>query len=90
MVTEKDYNELANEAYKVDSGKVSTPYKKGDTVAAGKYQVLKVEDNTTNGMQAMAVAPVDKAGNVDTSQVVIAYAETNSTMETYSTKGYPL
>ena len=50
----------------------------------------KTQDNTDNGMQAMAVAPMDKDGNVDTSQVVIAYAETNSTMETYSTKGYPL
>ena len=28
-------------------------------------------------MQAMAVAPVDKNGNVDYSQVVIAYAGTN-------------
>ncbi|WYK02114.1 hypothetical protein A5821_003257 [Enterococcus sp. 7F3_DIV0205] len=42
-----------------------------------KYKVLKAEDNTDNGMQAMAVAPVDDAGNVDTSQVVIAYAGTN-------------
>lgn len=90
MVTDKDYKKIADRVYDVDSGKVANPVKKGDTVAGGKYQVLKVEDNTTNGMQAMAVAPVDKAGNVDTSQVVIAYAETNSTMETYSTKGYPL
>ncbi|ORP06944.1 triacylglycerol lipase, partial [Streptococcus mitis] len=35
------------------------------------------KDNTSNGMQAMAVAPVDKNGNVDYSHVVIAYAGTN-------------
>ena len=28
-------------------------------------------------MQAMAVAPLDEKGNVDTSQVVISYAGTN-------------
>ncbi|WP_321387083.1 lipase [uncultured Enterococcus sp.] len=40
------------------------------------YEVLKVEDNTDNGMQAMAVAPIVN-GKPDTSQVVIAYAGTN-------------
>ncbi len=29
-------------------------------------------------MQAMAVAPLDEKGNVDTSQVVISYAGTNT------------
>ncbi|UUM62373.1 hypothetical protein NQZ89_02030 [Streptococcus suis] len=58
MISEKDYNSLADEVYKVDSGKVSTPYRKGDTVANGQYRVLAVEDNTVNGMQAIAVAPV--------------------------------
>ncbi|HFI0065919.1 TPA: hypothetical protein ACGOZJ_001946 [Streptococcus suis] len=37
---------------------MSTPYRKGDIVANGQYRVLAVEDNTVNGMQAMAVAPV--------------------------------
>ncbi|EHJ51690.1 lipase family protein [Streptococcus macacae] len=78
MISEKDYNSLANEVYKVDSGKVSTPYKKGDTVAGGKYQVLATKDNTSNGMQAMAVAPVSQSGQVDYSNITIAYAGTNS------------
>ena len=44
----------------------------------GKFKVIsKPIDNTSNGMQAMAVAPVDKNGNVDYSRVVIAYAGTN-------------
>ncbi|MGT2909437.1 lipase family protein, partial [Streptococcus dentapri] len=78
MITEKNYKELADDVYKVDSGKEKNPVKEGSLVGGDKYQVLKVEDNTANGMQAMAVAPVDKNGNVDTSQVVIAYAGTNS------------
>ena len=41
-----------------------------------KYEILKIEDNTSNGMQAMAVAPVLK-GKVDPSEIVIAYAGTN-------------
>ncbi|EOH95214.1 hypothetical protein UAY_03404 [Enterococcus moraviensis ATCC BAA-383] len=41
-----------------------------------QYKILKAEDNTKNGMQAMAVAPVVN-GKADTSQVVIAYAGTN-------------
>lgn len=76
MISEKDYNSLADEVYKVDSGKVSTPYRKGDTVANGQYRVLAVEDNTVNGMQAMAVAPVVN-GVVDYDNITIAYAGTN-------------
>ncbi|MDW8743621.1 hypothetical protein Q7W37_11460 [Streptococcus suis] len=76
MISEKDYNSLADEVYKVDSGKVSTPYRKGDTVANGQYRVLAVGDNTANGMQAMAVAPVVN-GVVDYDNITIAYAGTN-------------
>lgn len=46
---------------------------KGNTTV---YKILKVEDNITNGIQAMAVAPV-KNNIVDTSEIVIAYAGTN-------------
>ncbi|WP_432228203.1 hypothetical protein ACQ3MN_07750 [Enterococcus faecalis] len=35
------------------------------------------ENPKTDGMQAMAVAPIDKNGSVDISQVVISYAWTN-------------
>ncbi|TFU96160.1 hypothetical protein [Granulicatella sp. 19428wC4_WM01] len=38
--------------------------------------LIDVEDNLSNGMQAMAVAPVID-GQVDISQIVIAYAGTN-------------
>ena len=77
MVTEQDYNKIANAAYNVDSSKVKVPLSEGKEILGVKYQILKVEDNTANGMQAMAVAPADKDGHVNTSQVVIAYAGTN-------------
>uniref|UniRef100_UPI00359F15BE triacylglycerol lipase n=1 Tax=Streptococcus ferus TaxID=1345 RepID=UPI00359F15BE len=87
MVTDSEYHILADQAYNVEPSKAKSNHAKvikekstiKDTTTGQSFQVLKVEDNTANGMQAMAVAPVDKAGNVDTSQVVIAYAGTNST-----------
>ena len=77
MVTDKDYKTIADRVYDVDSGKVDNPIKQGDTLAGGQFQVLTVKDNTENGMQAMAVAPVDKNGKADFSEVVIAYAGIN-------------
>ncbi|WP_273450227.1 lipase family protein [Streptococcus ferus] len=87
MITESSYNGLANSAYNVQPSKAKSNGEETvvkntvitDETTGQSFQVLKVEDNTANGMQAMAVAPVDKAGNVDTRQVVIAYAGTNST-----------
>ncbi|AXJ12866.1 hypothetical protein [Streptococcus pluranimalium] len=78
MATDQDYNKIANDVYKVDSSKLKIPRREGDEVAGGKYIILKSEDNPDNGMQAMAVAPVDKNGKADYSEVVIAYAGTNS------------
>ena len=78
MITEKDYRYIADDVYKVDALKVSRPYSKDDLVANDRFKVISNPiDNTSNGMQAMAVAPVDKNGNVDYSHVVIAYAGTN-------------
>jgi len=43
-----------------------------------KFKILKLKENSkTDGNQAMAVAPLDEKGNVDTSQVVISCAGTN-------------
>jgi len=43
-----------------------------------KYEVLKTEDNTSNGMQAIPVAPVKDGAKdeADTSEIVIAYVGT--------------
>ena len=79
MITEKDYRYIVDDVYAVDSHKVKVPLKEGAVVAQGKFRIITAPvDNTANGMQAMAVAPVDKNGNVDHSHVVISYAETNS------------
>lgn len=85
MITDRDYNALADNAYEVDKNKAKHPIRKGDTIDVednnkilSSFEVLKVKDNTENGMQAMAVAPLDKNGKADTSQVVIAYAGTNA------------
>ncbi|HFI0306924.1 TPA: hypothetical protein ACGOVM_002031 [Streptococcus suis] len=58
-VTDKDYNELSERVYNVDSGKKDVVHiQQAQEIMDGKFQVLAVEDNTANGMQAMAVAPV--------------------------------
>ena len=79
MTTERDFSYIVDDVYAVDSHKVKVPLKEGAVVAQGKFKIITAPvDNTANGMQAMAVAPVDKNGNVDHSHVVISYAGTNS------------
>lgn len=46
-------------------------------LAGIEYEILETKNEPKNGMQAMAVAPIVN-GKADTSQVVIAYAGTNS------------
>ena len=77
---DKNYHDIVDGVYNVDAGKVKRPWRDDKIFKSNgqNFQVLKTKDNTANGMQAMAVAPVDKNGNVDYSQVVIAYAGTNS------------
>ena len=81
MISDQDFKILASEAYQVDIKKSGEPWLKGDILEnrnlSRSYEVLKVEDNTTNGMQAMAVAPV-KNNIIDTSEIVIAYAGKNT------------
>ncbi|AND79481.1 hypothetical protein [Streptococcus pantholopis] len=79
MITEKDYNIISGEVYKVDPKKTSDTIKIGDNIPSGnqEFQVITDPvDNLDNGMQAMAVAPIVD-GEPDTSQIVIAYAGTN-------------
>ncbi|MHC5280588.1 hypothetical protein ACYRFT_10025, partial [Listeria kieliensis] len=81
MLSNEKNRWLAEQSYWVDNKKDNKPYtpKKGeqyyydsDNPKLGKFEVLKVKNNSNNGMQAMAVAPVDKHGKVDTTEVVIA------------------
>ena len=76
MITDKNYRYIAGQSYNV------APEWSGDTVYVdskiidNQFLVLATENNTSNGMQAMAVAPIIN-GKPDTSQIIIAYAGTN-------------
>src|SRR5699024_1928502 len=77
------YQILSSYVYRIDENhKNYTESLKKDAHIKEKgidYIVLKTENNTSNGMQAMAVAPVKDGtkDEADTSEVVIAYAGTN-------------
>ena len=73
---DSEYKYLSNSVYELDTKKVSRSWKEGDTLEGSQsnnnFKSLKVEDNQNNGMQAMAVAPVNGRGEVDTSKITIA------------------
>lgn len=75
MHTDKKNKEFSRNVYNVNNKKVEKRIDVGDEIEG--YTVLAVENNKDNGMQAMAVAPVDSNGEVDASQIVIAYAGTD-------------
>ena len=72
MLNDKNYSDLSEEVYGIDSKKMFKIKKEGELILDNKFQILSLEDNQNNGMQAMAVAPVNDRGEVDTSKIVIA------------------
>ncbi|HFU3716722.1 TPA: hypothetical protein ACGO5M_002152 [Streptococcus suis] len=85
LTTTQDSKLLSNVSYWIDTNKSDKPFTplKGEILdtrdirgLSQNFQVLQVEDNQANGMQAMAVAPVVN-GVVDYDNVTIAYAGTN-------------
>ncbi|MDU6574131.1 MAG: hypothetical protein E6510_07915 [Gemella haemolysans] len=77
-MVDKDYRDVSYFVYKIDNTvKERINIKEGKNILEEKYQVLSLEDNQNNGMQAMVVAPVNERGEVDTRRIVIAYAGTN-------------
>jgi len=46
--------------------------KEGELILGNKFQILSLEDNQDNGMQAMEVIRINSVGEVDTRQIVIA------------------
>ena len=70
MMTDKNYKKISNDVYKVDSRRYNPLIER--QVIEKKYKILALEDNQNNGMQAMAVAPVNDRGEVDTRRIVIA------------------
>jgi len=60
-ITDRNKKNLSDEAYYISDGSVK---EKRVTRDEG-FKVLAVENNKDNGMQAMAVAPVDSNGEVE-------------------------
>ena len=58
--TDKKYHGLSEDAYNIKDGII----KEGEMTSDKKFKVLAVENNVTNSMQAMAVAPVESNGEV--------------------------
>ena len=72
-MVDKDYRDVSYIVYKIDNtAKERINIKEGRNILKGKYKVLSLEDNQNNGMQAMAVAPVNDRGEVHTRRIVIA------------------
>ena len=81
-ITDKSYNKISGAVYWLDpkDKKYSPTIKENVIHSLGgtEFQILKIQENSqTDGMQAMAVAPLDKQGVPDLSQIVISYAGTN-------------
>ncbi|WP_165005106.1 MULTISPECIES: lipase [unclassified Enterococcus] len=81
MIVDEQYSVISEAVYWLDpKHKYYDPtYKENSIKKIGSYnfKILKIKENSSsNGMQAMAVAPIIH-GKVDISQVVIAFAGTN-------------
>ena len=71
MLNDKNYSDLSEEVYDIDSKKMFKIKKEGELILDNTFQILSLEDNQNNGMQAVAVAPVNDRGKVDISKIVI-------------------
>ena len=60
-ITDKKYNGLSEDAYNISGGII----KEGEMTSDQKFRVLAVENNKDNGMQAMAIAPVNSNEKVE-------------------------
>ena len=63
MTTDKNKKYLSEKVYGVNSEKEDEKVRVNDKLKEG-FQVLAVENDITNSMQAMAVAPVERNGEV--------------------------
>ncbi len=86
MLTEEQNRYVSDQVYLLDSSRADKDKRLIENKILsyddkkpylGRFQVLKVEDNQENGMQAMAVAPIGADGQPDYSQIIITYAGTN-------------
>ena len=67
MTTDKNKKYLSEKVYGVNSEKEDEKVRVNDKLKEG-FQVLAVENDITNSMQAMAVAPVDSNEKVEVLQ----------------------
>lgn len=81
MATEKEYNEASDIVYWLDpkheNYDPSITEGSFQNIGGKKYQILKIKSEPSNGMQAMAIAPLDSKGYPDTTQLTVAFAGTN-------------
>ena len=59
-LTDKNYFTISDDVYDIETGKLN----EGGMTKNNKFKILAVENNKNNGMQAMAVAPVEGNGEV--------------------------
>ena len=76
-MSERNYHEISNYVYKIDKKKEGAEIEENTNILNNKFKILKIEDNKDNGMQAMAVAPINENGEVDKRRIIISYAGTN-------------
>ena len=62
MIKDIDNKGISTEVYEINN---KIEYKEGGRILNNKYEILAVENNKDNGMQAMAVAPVDSNRKVE-------------------------
>ena len=72
MLNDKNYSDLSEEVYDIDSKKMFKIKKEGELILGNKFQILSLEDNQNNGKQTMEVTRINSVGEVDTRQIVIA------------------
>ena len=72
MITDRSYKEFLDNVYNIEWDKKRYRVGEGLKVSEKQYKILTLEDNQNNVMQAMAVAPVNDRGKIDTSKIVIA------------------
>lgn len=81
MATDKDYNQFSDMVYWLDPKHpdYDPTLKEGSIKQYNNqnYQILKIKTESSNGMQAMAIAPLNSNGYPDTTQLTVAYAGTN-------------
>ena len=72
MIRDNEYKYLSEETYDIEKDKLKFRNNGELEFYSRKYKILALEDNQNNGMQAVAVAPVNDREEVDTRRIVIA------------------